>query len=348
VAGKTRVDIRGEDFWMNNTPTYYRRSWRELRIEGLLFNSRMVQATFDDLNPETRQRWVYPDTGQWDADRNTREFVEMLPVYRAHGVLAVTVNLQGGSPESYSHDQPWINSAFTPDGDLREAYMTRLRLILERLDDLGMVALVGLFYFGQDERLTDEAAVKRSVEHAVRWILDHGFTNVLIEINNECDVPRYEHAILRPERVHELIQLAQSISRPGQRLNVGTSFRGGAIPTSNVVACSDLLLLHGNGVHDPASIEQMVTRTRSLTAYRGQPIVFNEDDHYEFDQPRNNLLAATTHHASWGYFDAGPGAGGSSARSDYVEGFQNVPVNWRLSTERKLAFFDRVREQSGV
>jgi hypothetical protein len=348
VAGKTRVDIRGEDFWIGDTPTYHGRSWRGLRIEGLLFNSRMVQATFDDLNPATRQRWVYPDTGRWDADRNTREFVEMLPAYRQHGVLAVTVNLQGGSPESYSRDQPWINSAFAPDGEPRAAYMARLRLILERLDELGMVAIVGLFYFGQDERVADEAAVQRSVEHALRWILDHGYTNVLIEINNECDVARYEHAILRPERVHELIELAQSISREGRRLSIGTSFRGGAIPTSNVVACSDVLLLHGNGVHEPRALEHMVTRTRSLASYRGQPIVFNEDDHYEFDKPRNNLVAATTQHASWGYFDAGPGAGGSSARSDYVEGFQNVPVNWRISTERKRAFFGKVRELSGA
>jgi hypothetical protein len=77
------------------------------------------------------------------------------------------------------------------------------------------------------------------------------------------------------------------------------------------------------------------------------PIVFNEDDHYDFDRPLNNLLAATSSHASWGYFDAGPGAGGYTAHSDYVEGFQNVPVNWRLSTERKRQFFWLVREITG-
>jgi hypothetical protein len=78
------------------------------------------------------------------------------------------------------------------------------------------------------------------------------------------------------------------------------------------------------------------------------PIVFNEDDHYDFDRPTNNLLAATAQHASWGYFDAGPGAGGLTAHSDYVEGFQNVPVNWGLSTERKRQFFGLVREITGT
>jgi hypothetical protein len=29
----------------------------------------MVQGIFDDLNPETINRWIYPDTGKWDAGR---------------------------------------------------------------------------------------------------------------------------------------------------------------------------------------------------------------------------------------------------------------------------------------
>src|ERR1051325_301439 len=102
----TRVEIRGEDFWVDGAPTYTGRWWRGLRIEGLLLNARMVQATFDDLNPETRTRWAYPDVGHWDAERNVREFTAILPEYRQHGLLAITVNFQGGSPEGYSRDQP--------------------------------------------------------------------------------------------------------------------------------------------------------------------------------------------------------------------------------------------------
>jgi hypothetical protein len=37
------------------------------------------QGIFDDLNPETRARWAYPDTKKWDPDRNTREFVAAMP-----------------------------------------------------------------------------------------------------------------------------------------------------------------------------------------------------------------------------------------------------------------------------
>jgi hypothetical protein len=346
--GSTQLAIHGDDFWISGQPTYPGRYWKGHRVEGLLFNSRMVQATFDDLNEDTRQRWSYPDSGTWDADRNTREFLEILPEYRSHGLLAVTLNLQGGSPESYSRVQPWINTAFTAYGELRPSYMARLKTILDRLDELGMVAIVGLFYFGQDERLYDEASIKRGVENTVAWLLENDVTNAMIEIANECDLPLYEHPILRSVRIHELIELAGGITRDERRLYVGTSFRGRSIPSLNVLDVSDVVLLHGNGVSDPELIGGMVTRTRALPGYRGQPVVFNEDDHYAFDQPRNNLTVATAYHASWGFFDAGPGAGGTTARSDYVAGFQNGPVNWSINTDRKRAFFDTLRGITGA
>ena len=68
---------------------------------------------------------------------------------------------------------------------------------MTRADELGMVVILGIFYFGQDQRLKDEAAVRRAIENAVDWVFDRGYTNVLIEVNNECNV-RYDHAILAP------------------------------------------------------------------------------------------------------------------------------------------------------
>ena len=46
---------------------------------------------------------------------------------------------------------------------------------------------------------------------------------------------------------------------------------------------SDFLLIHSNGVTEPNRIREMVDQCRSLPAYRGQPILFNEDDHYGLD-----------------------------------------------------------------
>src|SRR5262245_60872521 len=103
---KTQVSIQGDRFLINRKPTYEGRTYKGHKIEGLLMNARVVQGIYDDLNPETRSRWAYKDTGKWDPDRNTREFVAAIPEWRRHGLLAFTINLQGGSPEGYSKGQP--------------------------------------------------------------------------------------------------------------------------------------------------------------------------------------------------------------------------------------------------
>jgi CubicO group peptidase (beta-lactamase class C family) len=335
-ARKTVISIRDGDFLINGRPTYEGRHDNGLTIEGLLFNSRMVQGIFDDLNPDTRALWAYPDTGTWDAERNTREFVAAMPEWRKNGLLCVTLNLQGGNPRGYSRDQPWRNSAIEPDGTLRAAYLARLEQILDAADDLGMVAILGIFYFGQDQFLEDDAAVFRAVDGTVDWIYRHGYRHVLVEINNECNV-RYDHAVLRPDRVHELIERVKSRKRPGaspgelDRLLVSTSYGGNSVPKENVVRAADYLLMHGNGVSRPERIAEMVRQARQVAGYRPMPIVFNEDDHFDFDKPANNLLAATGEHASWGFFDPG--------KNNYVDGYQSPPVNWSINTPRKREFF---------
>jgi hypothetical protein len=342
------VTIEGDRFLIDGRPTYEGREHQGSRIEGLLMNSRMVQATFDDENPDTRHQWAYPDTNVWDADRNLREFLAAMPEWRAHGLLAVTLCLQGGCPQGYCKEQPWINSAIAPDGGLKPGYIERLARIVERADELGMVVILGLYYFGQDERVRDEAAVVAGVDNAVGWLLARGSGNVAIEVANEVDVPRYEHEILQPHRIHELVERVRDTERDGRRLLVGVSYRGGSIPSNEVVAASDFILLHGNGVTEPEEIGRMVERTRALPAYRPMPILFNEDDNFDFDRPDNNMMAAVRAYASWGYYDGGPGSGGHHAESDYVEGYQNVPVNWGINTPVKRSFFDKVREVTGA
>ena len=340
VARKTTVTIEGDMFHVNGRPTYAGRSWNGKKIEGLLLNSRMVQAIFDDANPETAGLWKYPDTQRWDAERNTREFIAAMPSWRSHGLLAMTLNLQGGSPRGYSRSQPWDSSAFAPDGALRPAYLKRLEQVLDRADELGMAIILGLFYFGQDERLSDEAAVKRAVDQALDWLLAKGYRNILIEVNNECD-NRYDHDILKPRRVHELIERVTQRTRDGRRFLAGTSYGGGAIPKENVVRASDFLLLHGNGVKNPARIAAMVRETRNVPGYRPMPILFNEDDHFDLDAPTNNFRAAIGEYASWGYFDYRRKGEGFDA------GYQSVPVNWGALDARKRGFFRLLSDITG-
>jgi hypothetical protein len=331
----TQVEIRGDKFYINGKPTFEGRTWNGVPVEGLLPNSRMVQGVFDDANPETVSKWNYPDTGKWDPERNTSEFIAAMPEWRKHGLLAFTINFQGGSPEGYSANQPWENNAFENDGTLKPAFANRMERIVKEADKLGMAVILGIFYFGQDERLADENAVTAAVDNTIFWVLEKGFTNVLIEVANECNNRKYDHKIIQQDRIHELIVRIRE-KAPG--LPVSTSFNGNTLPPDKVVEVSDFILLHGNGVKEPRRIAEMVEQVRAMPSYRPMPIVFNEDDHFDFDLPENNFVAATKVYASWGYFDF------RMKDEGFDEGYQSVPVNWGISSERKKGFFTKVKE----
>lgn len=338
---RTIASIEDQAFHLNGKPTYAGRTFNGMKVEGLLMNSRMVQGIFDDLNPETRKLWKYPDGSDFDAERNTREFLAAMPTWREHGLISLTINLQGGSPQGYSKAQPWVNSAITAEGALRPEYTARLERILDKADELGMVPILGIFYFGQQPRMKNEASAVQAVDNAVDWVLARGYRNVLIEVSNECNVGNYMD-VIKPKRAHELIERVKQrsvgrVDSPAKRLLVSTSYGGGAIPDDNVIAAADFVLLHGNGVKDPDRIRRMVDDVRKSKAYRGQPILFNEDDHFDFDKPDNNMLAAVSRYAGWGYFDY------RMEKEGFEQGYQSVPVDWGINSDRKRGFFELLK-----
>jgi hypothetical protein len=343
----TVVSIANGGFAINGTPTYPGRSWNGHRIEGLLFNSRMANAIADDENPATRGAWAYAD-GDWDAERSTREFIAALPAYRAHGLLAVCLNLQGGSPQGYSWHQPWKIGGFTADGALKPDWAARLEQVIAACDRVGMAVILGLFYGKQSGTLKDEAAVKAAVTNVVDWQIARGVQNVLLEIGNEVDLPLFAHDIIGAARCHELIALAKE--RGAGRLLVSTSLVTLRTPPAAILAAADFLLPHGNPVHgpdgpfqpSPHGIRLQVARWRASPGYRGQPIVYNEDDHYDFDRPDNHLIAAVDSGASWGFFDY------RRIRERFEDGFQSLPVDWTISSSRKRGFFGLLKEITGA
>jgi hypothetical protein len=344
-ARRTAVSIDKQAFLINGEPTYKGRSFSGKKVEGLLMNSRMVQGIFDDLNPETRAMWKYPDGQAFDAERNTREFVAAMPEWRRRGLVSFTINFQGGSPQGYSRAQPWHNSAFTEAGELRQEYLARLERILDKADELGMAPIVGFFYFGQAPRFRDEAAVVRATENATDWLLAKGYANVLVEIANECNHAGYPD-VLKPRRAGELIKLVQERSKgkvknAAGRFYVSTSLTGGQVPGAEIVRAADFMLLHGNGVKEPARIAEMVRRTRAAADYRDQPVLFNEDDHFDFDRPENNFLAALGEYAGWGYFDF------RMKGEKFEDGYQSMPADWGIGSARKRGFFDLLEKVTG-
>ncbi|NJM16810.1 MAG: hypothetical protein HC896_16865 [Bacteroidales bacterium] len=256
-----------------------------------------------------------------------------MPIWKSNGLLSFTINLQEAAPWVWHKN--WINSAYTASGELKPAYMQRLERILNAADSLQMVPIVGLFYFGQDHNLKDEAAVLTAVENAINWLMDKGYRNILIETANEIDVHDWHHDIFSKERAHELIEKVKSLQRNGFRYPVGVSYAGGNLPGQKVASTVDYLLLHGNGVNNPEGITKQIDSAIALVGNRTIPIVYNEDDHFNFDQEDYNLKRAVEKHVSWGYFDYRMAQHGETA---YEEGFQSVPVDWGINSVRKKAF----------
>ncbi|WP_414662476.1 hypothetical protein [Horticoccus sp. 23ND18S-11] len=179
-----------------------------------------------------------------------------------------------------------------------------------------------------------------TVDQTLDWLFARGDRHVIIEINNEANV-RYDHALLKPDRMHELIVRVHDRQQAGRRFLVLTSYGGSRIPDDSVVRVSDFILIHGNGVTDPARITEMVNQTRAPPAWRPTPIVFNEDDHFNFDQPVNNFTAAVRAGTSWRFFDYRMKGEG------HADGYQSVPVDWGIHSPRKKAFFAKLREITG-
>lgn len=350
----TRVTIEGTKFHINGKPTYAGRVFEGKPVEGLLFNSRMIQALFDDECPETRDVWAYPDTGQWDPARNTREFCAALPEYRAHGLLAVTVGLQGGgavfTPEVYNN---FVNSAFTDKGGLKPAYADRLKQLLEAADAAGMVVIVNYFYWRQATRYLDEVLMEAAVR-TTDWLLDTGHENILVDVANESHPMWKKNPLFLPENVHRVIGVVQSRRRDGRRLLTSTSSAGGPfLPEGKWLDMEDFCMPHGNGL-TPAQLTEKLRKLKATPGFaaRPRPIVVNEDSVFV-----ENLDAAFAEGCSWGFYCQGYGSAYKD-RSDWtthgreqeyaaLSGYQTVPVNWGINTDRKRAFFARVKEITG-
>jgi len=359
----TQVAIKGTEIWIDGMPTYSGREYDGHRIQGLLFNVRAVQAVFDDGNPDTRRHWTYPDTGIWDPERNTDELCQALSIWREQGVLGVTVNFQCGGPvyvpEIYG---AYDNNGFTPDGRLKPDYAGRMLRVLQAADALGMVVIVGFFYWVSVKRMVSEEAVWRAAREAMAFLSSCGHENVLVEIANEIDVVHRNtpYDIFAPDRQHEMVSTLRAefpglyVSTSGGGVKVAT---GQGMPPRSLVQAVDYVLIHGNGTRPP-ELAEAIQSVRAMPEYAAdpKPIVINEDS-----PAVPNLDAAWRNGASWGYYDQGfegqaddpylhyaPRPRWNTNPYEALNGFQTPPVNWSINTPFKRAFFDRVAEVTGA
>ena len=86
-----------------------------------------------------------------------------------------------------------------------------------------------------------------------------------------------------------------------------------------------------------------------MEVYSKMPIVNNEDDQpwrvaeQSWGEYGNTMVAAVQNYASWGYFDFRL----EEENALFNEGYQSVPINWHITSERKQAFFDLLATITG-
>ena len=269
---QTRVSLR-EGLWQINGELTYRGT----RAQGLLMNVRMVNSVFEDRHRST-----------FDPDANTNRFLEKVADYATHGVRAFTIGLQGGMP---GYEEA-LNSAFDPDGSLREPYLARVRRVIEACDQRGLIVILGCFYQRQDQVLADETAVRAAVVNVARWIRRSGFRNVVLEIANEFDHRGFDHPLLRSaDGEIALVRLARQTAPD---LLVSVSALGDGRYPDKLAKAADILLIHFNGT----ALDDIPARIAALKRF-GKPIVCNEDQKVGQEGARAAELCVANG-ASWG------------------------------------------------
>lgn len=309
-----------------------------LPVQGLFFNSRMIQGVWTDLNSTTVPMWSYPNGAPYDPHRQAVEFVGNMSSYAACGLDGFTVGLQGGGPtNSFPPDQPWISTAFNSSGGLDAEWMGRLGMVLDGARAAGLTPIVNLFYQGQIERLADDTAVVAAVDGVVDWLVAGGYTAqgaVMMDVANEVGLFPAAYASLQKDTIYMLVQRAKQ--RSNGSLLVSSSVVGAAVPPDSLIAAADFVLIHCNGETPQETIAQ-VNAVRASAAWIAQPkpIVFNEcGTNYTV------FSAAIGAGAGWGNYDQG--------ENNYVDGFQSPPTNWEVTASaNKRAFFGMVANYTG-
>ena len=220
---------------------------------------------------------------------------------------------------------------------MKPAYAGRLRRVIAEADRLGMVVIVGFFYFGSNERIQitpDDRYVKEAIVQGCRFLKGLPHRNILIEINNETNASSYKHRILQPNGALDAVLLAQQTVE--RQIPVSMSWSGGIMPRGSrgeaAMRAVDYVMFHTNG-QTPEEVHQSIQAMRRWLGY-DRPVIINEDGVSTF-----NLHAAVQEHVGWGYYDNG--------LSNYRDGFQAPPVNWKINTPVKWQFFEQVARLTG-
>jgi hypothetical protein len=320
---KTELTIDRTRFRLNGTLTYQEIPGSKPAAHGLLMNARFIQGIFDDASaPERFARFGH---SAWDPEANTDRLIAALPQWYSYGLRAFTVGIQGGGP-CFTIDNATIeNNPFGTDGrSIDPAYARRLDRLVRAADEIGMAVIVSFFYGAQAARIADGIGIRNAVQTAARLLRENAYTNVIIEVANEQNIPPFQpHPIVHNgDGMAWLIDLAREESRG---MPVGCSGGGGA-RNREIVAASDVVLIHGNG----QTRQQYYGMIRDVRGWApDKPIVCNEDS-----QAIGQLKVAELTATSWGYYN------------NMTK--QEPPADWSVLPGEDHFFAIRMAEMTGI
>lgn len=126
----------------------------------------------------------------------TERHIRNLDNMAAHGINLIGVYIQG-SNGGWPDPDAGLNG-FTRDGKLKPVVAKRLETLIREADQRGMVVMVGLFTQRQDQEFYDDAAIRRAIEEAARFLSQRKLKNVFVDIIHEFSHPeRMDKEIFR-------------------------------------------------------------------------------------------------------------------------------------------------------
>ncbi|WP_158856492.1 hypothetical protein [Lunatibacter salilacus] len=286
----TQVSIDGDKWLINGEITN-----PGSPAAGLLMNVRMVNAVFEDRGNGWKKQ-----VDAFDPDENTQTFINHIPEYVELGVNAFVISLQGGLP-GY---EGAINTAFEPDGKLRNSYLDRVAKVIREADKHDAAIILSCFYQRQRDHeyaLGNKQAIIEAVRNTANWIAEEGFTNVVLEIANEYPHGGYKGWPDSDWLVSEggQVELMKAAKAVHPNLLVSTSGLGHGRFPEELVSVADFLLIHFNNT----ALEDYAEKINPLKKY-GKPIVCNEDDKIG-KEGAAALAYSVLHGAGWGFMESG-------------------------------------------
>ena len=116
------------------------------------------------------------------SEESTRELIDQLDNYKAHGMNTVSVFFMGsrfGDVKGY-----------LPNATLNPVYARRMGQIIEAADARGMIVLVGCLYWSTSRAKEGlghwtQAEANKAVANTLAWLSRNNYRNVFVDVDNE-------------------------------------------------------------------------------------------------------------------------------------------------------------------